>query len=412
MTEFAGKHLVFIVENAPVPDDQRVWREAIVAKKMGFHVSVIAPKGTKHTESMVTIDGIDVFRYKHRMFAPGFLSYVVEYLNALTHTALLTIKLSRKRKIDAFHVANPPDIFFIIIGFFRLLGAKYIFDVHDLFANMFESKYEHSKSHLKPFVLSAVKAFEKINLFFADFVVVTNQSYMDYIAEHHKVPRDKIAIVRNAPPLDKRAEYAFDLSLKKNRRYLLVYFGLMGEDDGVDVVLKALHYIVTERHFDDFYCYLIGPTNIELSSAIKELKSLHGNLNLESYVEFTDYLPWSQVHHVLNTADLGLSPDLFTRQNNTSTMQKIMEYMSHGLPILSFELKENRFSAGGAAAYCTDYGFKEFGDRVIDLLENESVRKQMSEVGLERYRTKFNWESSAAILRTVYERVVKPASGP
>lgn len=399
------KHILFVVENCSVPDDQRVWKEAKAVKEMGFDVSVISPKNSdSDKENFARLEGIDIYRYKQIVVGRGFISYIIEYLNYLIRTFFLVFTLNIKKKIHVFHSANPPDLFFLIFVFYKPFGAKYIFDVHDLFVNTFESKYSGKKSAVKKIFIAVLNLVEKLNLKMTDYIVTTNQSYKEYLIEKYGINESNFFIVRNAPELDGRLDVQKDESLKNGRKYLLVFFGMMGEDDGVDVILKACHYLVHEKKFTDFYCCLIGSDNIERSPYIKELKAIHKNLALEEYVKFTGYLSWEKIHSYLNTADVGLSPDLFTVQNNISTMIKIMEYMSHGLPILSFLLKENQYSAGDAAVYCESFDYKDFAGKIINMCGNPELLSQKKQIGLERYKNTFNWSNSKKSLTNLYSR--------
>ncbi len=405
----AGNHVLFIVENCSVPDDQRVWKEAKAVKEIGFEVSVISPKDSKKDkEAFAKIEGIEIYRYKQVVLGTGFFSYIIEYFNYLVNTFIIVLKINLKKRIDIYHSANPPDLFFLIYIFFKPFGAKYVFDVHDLFVNTFESKYAGKRSFLKNIFIRILGFVERLNIKFSDYIVVTNQSYKEYLIDKYKISEEKFFIVRNAPELDNREEYFPDKKLKNGKSNLLVFFGMMGEDDGVDVILKACHYLIHEKKFMDFYCCLIGPDNIERSPFIGELKKMHSKLQLEENVKFTGYLSWDEIHTYLNTADIGLSPDLYTLQNNISTMIKIMEYMSHGLPILSFNLKENKYSAGDSAVYCDIYTYEKYAENILLMLKDKNVLLQKSQIGLERYRSTFNWNNSKLNLVRLYNNFINP----
>jgi glycosyltransferase involved in cell wall biosynthesis len=406
------QHVLLIIENASVPNDMRVWKEARTVKDLGYDVSIISPRGGAiDTEPYVQMEGIDVYRYRQVVIGGGFLSYVVEYSNALLRVAALVCRINSHKRVNIFHIGNPPDIFFTLVFWFRIFGAQYIFDVHDLFVNTFQSKFQDRKSILKSMFVGLLRIIERLNVATADLVIATNVSYREYIlTTHHRLPGE-VFVVRNAPRLDKRNEVPPDPALKRGKRNLVVYFGNFGEDDGVDAILRAMHHVTVDRGFTDIHCTLIGSTEREASPAIDALRELHAELHLESCVEFTGYLPWVQVHTLLRTADVGLSPDPFTPQNNTSTMQKIMEYMSHGLPILSFNLKENRYSGGDAAEYCADYDYRTFGDAMIALLNDPQKREAMSREGLRRYQTEFNWSASEKNLAEVYRHIRTGTNG-
>ena len=53
-------------------------------------------------------------------------------------------------------------------------------------------------------------------------------------------------------------------------------------------------------------------------------------------------------------------------------MNKIMDYMFFGCPIVAFDLKENRVSAQDAAVYVTPNPEDEMADKVERLLANEN----------------------------------------
>jgi glycosyltransferase involved in cell wall biosynthesis len=207
-------HVLFLVENASVPLDRRVWKESLAVKEMGHEVSIICPRGhTTDKEKEIVLDGITIHRFPNKVLGSGMLSYVAEYLNALFWTAWLSAKINKEKKIDVFHVGNPPDIFFVIVQWYRLFGAKYVFDIHDLFVNMFQSKFHGKTSLVHTILVGILKIVERFNIACADFVVVTNNSYREYIQKTYGVPDARVTVVRNAPPLDKRNQISPDPSV-------------------------------------------------------------------------------------------------------------------------------------------------------------------------------------------------------
>ena len=140
----------------------------------------------------------------------------------------------------------------------------------------------------------------------------------------------------------------------------------------------------------------------------RTLQALHRSLQLEGHVEFTGYLPWRDVHRYLNTADVALSPDTFTQQNNLSTMIKIMEYMALGKPIVQFDLKEGRFSAQDASLYSSNHNqVADFADNILWVLDHPEERKRMGEFGRRRVEKELAWEHSVENLLAAYAKVAK-----
>ena len=127
--------VLMLVENASWPGDQRVKNEAAALADWGFEVSIICPKmptGTQHQESYVRVDTLHVYRYKLPVFSNTHASYLLEYLLALMKTFCISLRVLFRPGFDVIHAANPPDLFFTIGLFYRLLGKKFIFDLHDL----------------------------------------------------------------------------------------------------------------------------------------------------------------------------------------------------------------------------------------------------------------------------------------
>ena len=91
-------------------------------------------------------------------------------------------------------------------------------------------------------------------------------------------------------------------------------------------------------------------------------------------------------------------------------MNKIMEYMAMGLPMVSFDLTESRVSAGDAALFARPNDVDEYAALVSELLDDPVRRKQMGEVGRERVAGALSWSRSQAMLLAAYATVDPAAS--
>ena len=142
MSEFAGKHILIIVENLPVPFDRRVWLEANTLKSNGAEVSVICPKMRNFTTSYEVINGIHVYRHPLLVEAKSPIGYLFEYSSAIFWEFILAWKVFFRKKFHVIHACNPPDLIFITALPFKLLGVKFLFDQHDANPEFYESKFE------------------------------------------------------------------------------------------------------------------------------------------------------------------------------------------------------------------------------------------------------------------------------
>src|SRR5438876_4271924 len=393
--------VLMLVENPPVPPDPRIWAEATTLRDHGFQVSVICPKGySQHQESYVCIDNIHIYRYKLPANADKFTSYITEYGVALLKTFWLSWKVLLRHGFDVIHAANPPDLFFLIGLFYRLLGKKYVFDQHDLAPEMFLVKFHGHLTFARMLVHQLLLFFEWCSYQVAHYVIATNLSQKSNATQRGRCSPGKVFVVRNGPDLKRLKPVAPEADLKRGRRYLLAYIGVMGQQDGVEYALHALHELVHKRGRQDVALVLMGDGDHAAT-----LRMLARELELDSYVNFTGWTESKDIVRYLTVADVGLSPDPENGLNEFSTMIKTMEYMAMGKPVVAFDLAETRFSAQGAALYARPNVVKDFADKIETLLDDEELRYKLGAYGRKRIEEELRWEASKEHLLLVYKRL-------
>jgi glycosyltransferase involved in cell wall biosynthesis len=185
--------------------------------------------------------------------------------------------------------------------------------------------------------------------------------------------------------------------LRRGRRFLAAYIGVMGPQDGVDIVVRAADIVVHEFGRDDIAFTLIGS-----GDCFDDLVRMRDELGLAGHVEFTGRVPDELVTQVMSTADVGLSPDPKNPLNDVSTMNKTMEYMAYELPVVAFDLRETRISAGEAAVYVTPNDVHEYAKALVALLDDESARVRMSQLGRARVEQELAWSRQRPAYLGVY----------
>lgn len=384
-----------IVENCPAPQDHRVWPEAIILRDVGYSVSIISPKGeTDQQESYICIDNIHIYRYHLPLVEKKYIGHVVEYSVALFMTFWLSVKVLFQRGFDVIHVANPPDIFFLIGLFYRLLGKKFIFDQHDLSPEMFQIIFKKRAKLL----YRVLRFLETCSYGVATLVIVTNESQKGFAIERGHCRPDRVFVVRNGPKAAKSKATVPDLQLKAGRPYLLGYVGIMGVQDGVENALYVLHELIYKRGRRDISLILLGN-----GSNLPALRALTSELQLDEYITFTGLVPYTEVVRYLSAVDIGLIPDPQNDLNEHSTLMKTMDYMALGKPIVAFDLKETRFSAQKAALYAMSNVIGDFADKIEMLLADEQLRLQMGQFGRRRIEEELSWEHTSKNLVYAYE---------
>jgi glycosyltransferase involved in cell wall biosynthesis len=384
-----GKALI-LVENLSVPFDRRVWQESQTLRDAGWEVHVICPQGTKRdTEAYVELDGVKIHRYPLTAATGGPRGYVKEYGAALWHTFRLARKIG---KVDVVHACNPPDLLYLVAKMLKRKGAKFVFDQHDLCPELYLSRFT---GRGEDFLYRMVCRLERATYRAADVVISTNESYREAAITRGNMPEDKVFVVRSAPVIERFKQVPAEPELKKGKPHLLCYLGVMGPQDGVDYALRSLALLREKR--DDWHAVFVGA-----GDTWDEMVALSKKLGLDDLVEFTGRIPDEDLVRYLSTADVCLSPDPYNPLNDVSTMNKVMEYMAMSRPMVSFELREARVSAGEAALYAPANDEQEFARLTAQLLDDPSERERMGKLGKERVEGPLAWGNSQKALLAAY----------
>jgi len=389
------KRILIIVENLPVPFDRRVWLESTTLKAAGYEVSVICPQGVGiDREPYEEIDGIRIYRYPPPPPTTTKISYAWEFPYCWVKSLSLAFKISRKTGFDAIHACNPPDTFFMIGLIFKMLkGTKFVYDQHDLCPELYLSRFGGRKA--TNFWL--LRMLERATYNAADMVISTNNSYREHAEEVGKFPRERTYVVRSGPKLSRISPVEPDVSLKKGKKYLVCYLGVMAPQDGLDYLLRAARHVVDVVKRKDVQFALIGA-----GDSFEAVKALRDDLGLKGAVDMTGRVPDEDVERYLSTADLCVCPDPRNPLNDVSTMNKVLEYMTFGKSMVSFELKESRYSAQDGALYAAPNDEIEFGEKIIQLLDDEPLRQEMGRRNRERIETELSWEHTSKELLKAY----------
>jgi len=395
----SANKVLIIVQNLPVPFDRRVWLEATTLQQAGYEVSVICPKGKKGKKFQAgheIIDNVHIYRYPAPPEAEGLLGYLVEFAYCWLMTALLTLSVWLTRGFDVLQACNPPETYFLLAWPYKLIGKKFIFDHHDLSPEMYLAKGGSPNGILHRGLLwLEQKTFEA-----ADLVITTNQSHQEIAITRGNLDESRIFIVRSGPDFDRLKILEPEPALKEKFPYLACYLGEMCPQDGVDYLLKAIKILVHDLDRQDTKFVLMGG-----GPALESLRALKTRLGLDDFVTFTGRVSDHDLCRYLSTADICLDPDPYTEWADKSTMNKIVEYMAFGKPIVAFELKEHRYSAQQAAVYVPSNDVNKFARSISTLLDDVPQRQKMGRFGLERVQKALAWNYSVPHLLAAYEQV-------
>ncbi len=393
----ARLRILIIVENLPVPLDRRVWQEACALRDAGHEVTVICPQMRGFTQAEEKLDGIQIYRHWISDEARGMRGFVLEYATALWGELGCALKAWRRGGFDVVHLCNPPDLLFLVALPFKLMaGVRVIYDVHDLWPEMFEAKFGR-----RGLLYWAVRAAERCTLALADAVMATNQSVLAAVKERGRKTDDEVFIVRTAPNR-LNTSLPEDPALKNGRRFLVGYIGVMGNADGVEYLVQAARHIVQVRGRQDVQFLLMGG-----GPEHPELLRLRDELGLQDHVAMPGRVTNEFLFAGLKTMDLGVACDPINDYNDHCTMNKTLEYMAFSKPQVMFGTREGRFSAGDAALYVMENSAAKLGDAILEMLDDEPRRLAMGRIGHERLTTGLSWDRSVVELLRTYRRAMQ-----
>ena len=390
------KKVLIIVENLPSPFDRRVWQEASPLYNAGYDVSIICPVGKGYEKKFEIIDGIYIYRHSLPLEASGALGYLLEYSAAIFWEFFLAFKVLFTRGFDVIHACNPPDLIFLVGGFFKIFfRKKFIFDHHDINPELYEAKFNR-----KDFFYHLMVFFEKITFMVADRSIATNNSYKKIAINRGGMSDDKVHVVRSGPDLGRLKIMPPVLSLKNNKEFLVGYIGVIGQQEGIDYLLISIKHIVKVLCRNNIHFTIIGD-----GTELLKLKKYACELDISDYVTFTGRIPDQEMLKILNTTDVCVNPDVANEMNDKSTMNKIMEYMALKKPIVQFDLTEGRFSAQSASLYAEKNNTIDFAEKILQLIDDPDARIKMGECGYNRVVNQLEWEYEAPKLLEVYDKL-------
>jgi glycosyltransferase involved in cell wall biosynthesis len=394
--------VLIVVQNLPVPFDRRVWLEATTLAKHGYRVSVICPKMRGFNAGRETIEDIDIHRYPLPIDAQGKLGFVLEFLWCFLATSLLSLKVQiAGRGFDVLHVCNPPETYWPLAWFWRALGKRFIFDHHDLSPEMFAVKFERPATREEGGALfKALLFLERMTFKAAQIVITTNESHKRIAVARGGKRAEDVFIVRSGPDLSRFKVHEPDPKWRKGKPFLIAYLGEICKQDGVDHLVRAVKILRDELKRGDVHCIFMGGGPHQ-----KAIADYAVEIGVQEMCTFTGRVSDEDLCRVLSTADIGIDPDPKNAWSDQSTMNKVIEYMFFGLPVLSYDLHETRVSAGEAGMFVTANDERALAEGIAALLDDPARRRQLGAAGYARVREVLAWNYSVAPLLAAYRAV-------
>ena len=393
--------VLIIVENLPCPFDRRVWQEALALRAQGHTVSIICPKGRGYDKGYELLEGIHVHRHPLPVEAASAFGYGLEYLLALLMEFGLALRIALTRGFDVIHGCNPPDTIFLVARFFKVFGKRFIFDHHDINPELYEAKFGRRDVWYR-----LLCRLERWTFATADVSIATNESYRRIAIERGRMAPARVFVVRSGADLTRVRTVPPRAELRRGKEYLVGYVGVIGKQEGLDLLLGAVAYMRNTLHRDDTHFVVVGD-----GTELAAIRQLAHELALDDCVEFTGRLSDAALWEIMSTADVCVNPDRANDMNDKSTMNKILEYMALSKPIVQFDLTEGRFSAGDASLYARPNDVADFAVKLCELLADRESRARMGAIGRSRVEAGLAWHHQIPRLLEAYEIAMSGGSG-
>jgi glycosyltransferase involved in cell wall biosynthesis len=394
-----SRHVVIIVENLPVPLDRRVWQEARALRDAGWRVSVICPRTRRHPAKYEELEGIHIFRHSLPQ-ARWKLGFLLEYAVALLQEFRLLARIYLTTGFDFVQACNPPDLMFVAVLPFKLLGSRFVFDHHDPWPEMFSAKFAH-----KGLGYHAVIMAERLTFRCADFVISTNETLRGIAISRGGKHPDRVEVVYSVPDPARTHRVQVRGERPPDHKFTIGYLGIINDQDGVDHIVRALAHLLRTRSCPNVQAVVVGD-----GPALPAIKALASGLSIQDHIAFLGYLTGKELLTALSTFDVGVIPDPRNEYNCNISLNKVFEYSALGIPIVGYRLDETMRLLGDAALFAERDDPASLGDAIYTLLADERLRNDLGEKARALASERFDWNREAGKYVGVYERLWQEAA--
>ena len=387
------KRCLLVVENLPLPRDRKVWMEAKALQEGGWEVFTLSP-GYPPFRWKEEREGIYLYHYPSPVYTRGRFIYLWEYMNAFFWISLFVVYLVLRKRIGVVQFCNPPEIFFPLILLLRMAGKHPLFDHHDLSPEMYLARFGR-----RDFFYWITRFCEMFTIISAEKVICPNPYHLRIIQERVPLARDKLILL--PPSIDLKIFHPVSPSpiLRKGRKFILGYIGVINPQDGVENLVKAMEVMVKDMDFRDFILYIMGD-----GDSREELEKMVRRKGLEEYIHFTGWLEKEErVREYISSCDLCLDCMPPNPYSHHSSLNKLLLYMAMGKPVVSFSLKVSREILGEGGISVNDPTPEALAESIIDILRRGEDRERKGREGMKRVKERFNWERNRKVYLEIFE---------
>ena len=374
-----------VIVHGEYPNDVRVAREVRAAVAAGFRVDVVSTRGQGEA-SHETVGGANVHRLSvSRRRGEGALRFLAEYLLFTLLATVYVARLALRQRPDVVQVHNPPDFLIVAALLPKLLGARVVFDVHDLSSDMFAMRFG-DRPGLK-IAETILRRIEKAACRVADAVVTVHEPYRAELGRRG-VDMERILVVLNS--VDETVLPAEPQPPARDP-FRIVYHGTVTPHYGLDVVLDA--FALLSETLSTATLAIFGS-----GDAVPALQSRAVDLGLGSRVTLSGVtLSQPEVLKRVQGASVGVIPNLPSKLNRFALSTKLFEYVALGIPVVAADLPTLRSHFSEAEILFFDAGdAASLAEKLTAVAHDYDAALARARAAAVRYLNAYEWRLQAS----------------
>jgi glycosyltransferase involved in cell wall biosynthesis len=392
-------HVLLLLEGLPYPRDVRVRAQVRALTNAGYAVTVAGPTGHGYDRTDETIDGVRVVRYRSAPDGRGPLGYVREYATAWLRLRRLVRGVDRERRVDLVFVCNPPDFLVLLALPLAKRGTRVLLDYREICPELFEAKFGRRGTLYRLLLLAERLAFRH-----ADVVITVSEPLAEVARTRGRLDPARVFLVGNGPDPQRIFAVAPRPELRRGRRHLVLWLGVMSRQEGLGRLIEAAEKLVRTGRRDVSFA-LVGP-----GDAHRDLRDEVSKRGIDEFVEVSGAIEDDLVRAYLSTADVCVNVDESNGMNDRAAMRKVLEYMSMGKPVVMFPLVEMRRLCGEAAVYARNADADDLAAKIATLLDDNERRAELGTKARQRMNDGLMWPQQLPTLLAAVEAALNGGS--
>jgi glycosyltransferase involved in cell wall biosynthesis len=387
-----------VIRQGRYPFDPRVHREVMALLDAGFEVDVIALR-ERGRPSRERLEGVRVLRIPLSKNRTGAIRYVLQYLLFILAAGLLAGVLHLRRPYRLVQVHTLPDVLVFAAIIPKLLGARVVLDLHEMFPEFFTTKFGD-----RPLARRVIVLAEQASIRFADFAITCTNEMREAFVARGADPA-KMGVVLNTAE-----EAVFDVERHPPRgsedgEFVLICHGTVEPHYGIDTAIEAVALVGDD--IPGLRLDVIGS-----GTYVPEAKCLARARGVEDRVRFSEgWVPIDDLLEAISRADAGVVAMKRDAFRDLTHCNKMYDLVTMRRPVITSRTRS-------VQAYFDDDCFEYFdsGDpadlaRAMRRMHDDPDRRERLVARATNALEPYRWPRQRAVYLSYIDRVLGERRG-